>query len=179
MKCLKRLSLFSRFPYLPAQSFLGSVNHTIIRIGTIDAQTMKYSQGSWTLRDGKTSDDLTLTLTDSGNGYGTVVGDLTSPIDNFSLHFSGNLLAPTPGKQYMGHVPISGSIDLIGSQGAQETHTFSASGNVRIVVFKDKSGNVKYGVITLKLSPYNETNSASGNPEIMTITISATKILPQ
>ncbi len=162
-----------------AQNFSGTVNHIVIRGGSINDQTLKYSQKSLIVKSlgAMDADNLTLTLTDSGNGYATVVGNLTFTNYNVSLNFSGNLLSPAPGKQYIGDVPVSGSFEVVDSNGNQETNTFSASGNVRIVATKGTSGITK-GVLSLKLFPYNEVNSFSGNPIMLSVTIPAVKFSP-
>ena len=166
-----------------AQTFTGTVSHMVIKVGAIDSQTMKYSQTNMVIQGvdgtiGWDANNLSLTLNDSGNGYATVVGDLTFMSNNVSLHFSGNLLVPASGKQYRGDVPLTGSFDTYDSSGNADTHTFSASGKVWIVLTRDTSGNVTKGVLTLKLSPYDEMNSTTGNPEIMSFTIPATVIKP-
>lgn len=71
-----------------AQTFTGTVSHMVIKNGAMDNQA--YSQTKMVIQGvdgtiGWDTNNLTLTMNDSGNGYATVVGDLTFMFNNVSL----------------------------------------------------------------------------------------------
>lgn len=127
---------------------------------------------------------IEIALTDSNNGLATVTGNIIGYDANDNLYFNANnLLVPKIEKAYTGHVAItSGSMTWYNFDGYGEYAAFTGEGDMKIVLTKDKLGNVTGAILKLKPHPDNEESRPNSyypwHPVTVDLFIPAIKLTP-
>ncbi len=151
-----------------ADNFAGTVKTVTLKASVINDVTGKLVSKSLLIQaDPSEVNNCTIAITDNGGGYGTVTGDIVIAANNLHIHFGGDIIMS--GTKLIGHIPASGSFDVVDSNSVTETTTFDAACYFSGVANSTNTA----GSVLIKLTPFNEVNSFASNPMPLTITIPA------